>query len=156
MTTQSTPKKRTNREARATQDYLLQNYDMDVDTSTETILGALHRGENPLEFVGDVVDKNPGVEFYCGDSKNPHTIRTAKAQGYQVLQGHKPDDAKLRRGYDADHDVIMYRPKSVGQRVRAAEAKARATAQGKTFAHETAQARAQYSVNIDGNPYADD
>lgn len=148
------PTKRNNSKANATKNYLLANYDMDVDTSTENILGLLHRGENPLEFVGQVVDDNPDAEFYCADAKNPHTIRTARAQGYKVMGDHTPDGIKLRRGHDADHDVIMFRPKAVGERVRAAEARARAAAQGKTFEHENRGQREQYSVNIAGDPYA--
>ena len=150
MTEMKKPAKRTNKRAEATSNYLSASYDMDANTDTERLLGLVSHSVDPFAFVGKTVSENPDTEFYCGNADDRMGLERAKRQGWKVLDGEH--DVELQAG-KKPHHVYMYRPKHVGQRVRAAEDAARQAGQG--IQHETKYRSEQVSVNVGGDPYSD-
>lgn len=145
-----TTKKSTNKRADATKNYLSNSYGLDANTETERILGLVSQSVNPFEFVGSTVTDNPDMEFYCGNGDDRMGLERAKRQGWKVLDGEH--DVELQAG-SKPHHVYMYRPKSVGERVRHAEDQARAADQG--IAYETEYRSERVQVELGGDPYTD-
>ena len=139
-----TTQKRTNKRADATKNYLAESYGMDADTETERVLGLVSQSINPFKFVGREVDENPDVEWYCGNVNDRLAMERAKRQGWKPLEGDHGVEMVAGR---QEHHVYMYRPKSVGDRVRKAD-------QG-GIRHETQYKSERVKVNVSGDPYGD-
>ena len=146
-----TTQKRTNKRADATKNYLAESYGMDADTETERVLGLVSQSINPFKFVGREVDENPDVEWYCGNVNDRLAMERAKRQGWKPLEGDHGVEMVAGR---QEHHVYMYRPKSVGDRVRKAEDAARKANQG-GIRHETQYKSERVKVNVSGDPYGD-
>ena len=145
-----TKKKTTNKRGDATKNYLAAQYGLDADTETERVLGLVSENIDPFEFIGRTVDENRDCEWYCGNGDDKMSIERAKRQGWKPLEG--DHDIQIRAGKH-DHHVYMYRPKSVGDRVRAAENAARAADQG--IKHQTKLKTEKVRVNV-SDPYGMD
>jgi hypothetical protein len=143
----SKKKTTTNKRADATKNYLSSQYGLDADTDTERVLGLVSDNIDPFEFVGREVDENPDVEWYCGNADDRMNVERARRQGWKVLDG--DHGVSIRAGRQENH-VYMYRPKSVGDRVRSAENAARRADQG--MKHETKLKQEKVRVNV-SDPY---
>ncbi len=150
MTQKKKTKATANKRADATKNYLMQQYNVTGDTASERVLGLVSDSIDPFAFVGKEVTENPDVEWYCGNGDDRLNIERAKRQGWRVLEG--DHSVQIQAGRQENH-VYMYRPKTVGARVRHAENAARSAEQG--IKHETNMKREQIRVNVE-DPYGMD
>lgn len=150
MKEQKTAQKKINAKAEATKNYLSTHYDLDANTETERVLGLVSKSVDPFAFVGDTVRDNPDTDFYCANKDDRMGMERAKRQGWKVLEG--DHDVQMQSG-KKPHHVYMYRPKTVSERVRKAEDKARQAEQG--IQHETRYRSEKVQVNVGGDPYSD-
>lgn len=151
MTKKKTATKTKNKQAEATSDYLKNAYSLDADTDTERVLTLMSQSVDPFEFCGPEVEQNPSIEWYLANVHDRMGVERARRQGWKVLEGEH--NVEIQAGPMPDH-LVMYRPKSVGERVRKAEDNARRTAEAGGIAHETRTAFEQVKVAVDGDPYA--